>query len=97
MLWTTITDADLNATKMAPLVSALRTAALSEGQADPVDAIKLMCIDRVQRKIAACRTNQVDADTTKIPPSLKALPLALSPAMRPLASRRTSCGASFSA
>lgn len=73
MSWTTITDDDLNHTKLAPLVSALRTAALATGQSDPVDAITSTCIDRVRRKIAACRTNQVDSDTTKIPQSLKAL------------------------
>lgn len=73
MSWTTITAADLNDTKMAPLMSALRTAALAEGQGDPVDALKVTCIDRVRRMISACRTNQVDADSAKIPQSLKAL------------------------
>jgi len=73
MSWTTITTADLNNAKLAPLMDALRSAALADGQGDPVDAITLTCIDRVRRKIAACRTNQVDADSTKIPQSLKAL------------------------
>ena len=72
-MWTTITTADLNATKLAPLMSALRTAALADGQADPVDAIKATVIDRIRRMISACRSNTVDADTTKIPESLKAL------------------------
>jgi hypothetical protein len=73
MPWSTLTTADLNATKLAPLMSALRTAALADGQADPVDAIKATVIDRIRRMIAACRTNQVDSDTTKLPESLKAL------------------------
>lgn len=73
MSWTTITTADLQASKLAPLMSALRTAAIADGQSDPVDAIKLTVIDRVRRMISACQSNQVDEDTTKIPQSLKAL------------------------
>jgi hypothetical protein len=72
-MWTSITTTDLNNAKLAPLMSALRTAALADGQGDPVDAIKITCVDRLRRMISACRTNQVDEDSTKIPQSLKAL------------------------
>lgn len=73
MPWVTITTDDLDNTKLAPLVSALRTAALASGQADPVAAITTTVIDRLRRTVAACRANRVDADTTRIPQSLKAL------------------------
>lgn len=73
MPWISITAEDLNAAKLAPLITALRTAALADGQGDPVDSITTGVISRVRRMIAACRTNQVDADTSKIPESLKEL------------------------
>lgn len=73
MSWTTITATDLNATKLAPLLDALRTAALADGQADPLLEITTNAVNRIRRMIAACRTNQVDADAMKIPESLKAL------------------------
>ena len=73
MSWIPITAADLNATKLAPLVSALRGAALADGQTDPVVEITQEVIDRVRRMIAACRKNLVDPDPTLIPPSLKSL------------------------
>jgi hypothetical protein len=71
--WTPITEADLNAVKMAPLMAALRTAALAEGQTDPVEAIVATVVDRVRRKIAACATNRVDADGATVPRSLLSL------------------------
>lgn len=73
MPWISITENDLNATKLAPLMSALRTAALAEGQGDPVPEMTAGVISRVRRMIAACRTNRVDVDATKIPESLKEL------------------------
>lgn len=71
--WISITEEDLNATKMAPLMRSLRTAAIAVGQSDPVVEITATVVERIRRKIAACRTNQVDTDTATIPTSLKSL------------------------
>lgn len=73
MSWRSITDADLNAAKLAPLVSALRTAAIGDGQADPVNAIKATVVSRIRLKIQACASNVPDADESFIPDSLIAL------------------------
>lgn len=74
MNWLPITEADLLAYKMSPLMTALRNAALKSGQTDPVVAITTGVITRIRTKVASCQTNRVDADTTTIPASL--LPLA---------------------
>ncbi|MCF7788618.1 MAG: hypothetical protein K9N47_21020 [Prosthecobacter sp.] len=71
MSWISITSDDLNDTKLAPLMSALSTAALAEGQADPLPGYITTACNHIRRKVAACRTNRVDADATKIPESLK--------------------------
>jgi len=71
--WLPITEADLLATKMSPLMGALRSAALGGGQDDPVEAIIATVVSRIRRSVAACAVNRVDADTTKIPRSLLAL------------------------
>jgi len=73
MPWITITEADLLKTKMAPLVSVLRSAAIEPGQDDPVEAITADVISRIRNKVSTCATNKVETDTTKIPASLKAL------------------------
>lgn len=73
MPWITITEADLLKTKMAPLVSVLRSAAIDPGQDDPVEAITSDVISRIRNKVSTCATNKVDATTTTIPASLKAL------------------------
>lgn len=71
--WIPITEADLLKTKMAPLMAVLRTAALADGQADPVAEITADVIVRIRAKVATCSTNQVDSDTDTIPASLKPL------------------------
>lgn len=73
MPWITLTEADLLKTKMAPLVSVLRSAAIDPGQDDPVEAITADVISRIRNKVSTCATNKVDATTTTIPASLKAL------------------------
>mgnify|MGYP001627323927 CR=1 FL=1 len=73
MAWITITEGDLLKTKMAPLMNALRTAALEPGQEDPVTATVADVIVRIRNKVATCATNKVDANTDTIPASLKAL------------------------
>lgn len=73
MPWITLTEEDLLKTKMAPLMAALRTAALGPGQDDPVTAAVADVIARIRNKVATCATNKVDADTAAIPASLKSL------------------------
>lgn len=73
MPWISITSSDIAAAKMAPLVSALRTAALADGQSDPVVEITANVVSRIRRKIAACAGNRVDADAATVPASLKSL------------------------
>lgn len=73
MSWTAITDEQINAQKLGAMVEALRTAALAQGQGDRLDSIQAEVVRTIRRKVAACRTNRVDADTTKIPASLMAI------------------------
>lgn len=74
MAWVNISDDDLITYKVAALVSALRTAALGAGQGDPVETLKAQVVDVVRRKVAACRTNQVESTPGTVPASL--LPIA---------------------
>ena len=89
--WTTFTVADLNSAKAAALVSALQSAALGEGQADPMPGIIALVITRIRAEIAAGGCTVLDADATKIPPSLK--PLAMRMALREGQSRLNAAGA----
>jgi hypothetical protein len=72
--WVTVSEDDLNDTKVAKLVTALRTKALAAGQTDPSERVIASVVTDIRRKIASCRNNQVDADLTTIPASL--VPLA---------------------
>jgi hypothetical protein len=71
--WISITVEDLNDAKIALLVDALRTKALADDQTDPTPRVTQSVIDLIRRKIASCRTNQVDVDETKIPRGLKTM------------------------
>lgn len=71
--WTPITIADLEDHKVAALVNALRNAARAQNQADPVPAIIQSVVDRIRAEVAGCDRNRLDADTAKIPKSLKVL------------------------
>jgi phage gp36-like protein len=71
--WTAITIDDLNDTKLAALVDALRTAALAGGQDDPSDEIIRNVVARIRAEISGCKTNVLDIDPTKIPNDLKSL------------------------
>ena len=71
--WTPITASDLDDTKVAALVNALRNAALGAGQDDPVPEIIQSVVDRIRAEIAGCSRNQLDQDQTTIPKSLKRL------------------------
>lgn len=71
--WTSFSVADLNSAKAAALVSALQTAALGVGQADPMPGIIENVIIRIRAEIAAGGRTVLAADASTIPPSLKAL------------------------
>lgn len=71
MNWINITDADLLTAKMAPMMTALRTAALGAGQEDPVEELTASVITRIRAKVASCATNFVSTNTATIPASLK--------------------------
>jgi len=74
--WIPITLADLEDSKVAKLVTALRTKALQTvpAQTDPSPRITQSVVTDIRRKIASCASNRVDSDETTIPASL--LPLA---------------------
>jgi len=71
--WIQISADDLEAKKVAALVSALRTAALGAGQEDPTDTIIAAVVDRIRRKIASCAANRLDAEELAIPRGLKTM------------------------
>ena len=71
--WISISPADLNTTKLADLVEALRTIALAPGQADPAEEIISAVVLRLRAEIKGCQTNRLDADPAKIPGDLKDL------------------------
>lgn len=73
MAWTSITVADLKDAKVAAMVEACQTAALGSGQTDPTANIIADVVTRIRAEVSACRTNQLDADTAKIPADLKSL------------------------
>jgi hypothetical protein len=89
--WTTLTIADLPVGKAAALVAALQSAALGEGQADPMPGICALVVTRIRAEIAAGGCTVLDADATRIPPSLK--PLAMRMALREGQSRLNAAGA----
>lgn len=71
--WIPVTLGDLEDTKVAKLVTALRTKALAVGQTDPSPRVIQSVVTDIRRKIASCRSNRVDADETTIPASLLTL------------------------
>lgn len=73
MPWLPITEEALLARKMAPMLNALRNAALADGQDDPVEAVIPDVVARIRSKVASCATNRVDADTATIPAGLLGL------------------------
>lgn len=73
MNWIQITVEDLEDSKVAALLTALRTAALADGQSDPTPRLTQAVVDRIRRKIASCQNNQLDSDPTTIPKGLKTM------------------------
>lgn len=71
MPWLIITTDDLLDARAAPLVTALRTKVLADGQTDPAPRITQVVVDEIRRCIAFCASTPLDADTATIPPGLK--------------------------
>src|SRR4051812_16652621 len=71
--WISITVDDLNDSKIAALVTSLRTAALADGQDDPTQRLTQAVVNRVRRKIASNPKNQLDEDETTVPEGLKTM------------------------
>lgn len=89
--WITLTLAQLDTAKAAAMVDALRTAALGDGQPDPVPEIITDATARIRMEISAGGKTVLSADATKIPPSLKRLGLRL--VLREAQSRLNAAGA----
>lgn len=75
--WITLTVAQLDTAKAATLVDALQSAALATGQGDPLPECIANVTARVRMEIAAGGRTILDADATRVPPSLKSLALRL--------------------
>lgn len=71
--WIAITTDTLNEAKIAALIEACSTAALADGQEDRADGIIQGVVNEIRNAVATCKTNQVDADETTIPKSLRDL------------------------
>lgn len=73
MAWISITIATLYEAKVAKLVDSADAKALKAGQPNRSAGIIQGVVDEVRRKVASCKTNQVDADITTIPSGLRDL------------------------
>ncbi|MFA5263063.1 MAG: hypothetical protein WC378_04505 [Opitutaceae bacterium] len=89
--WITLSVEQLATAKAAALVDALRTAALGDGQDDPLPEILSGVVTRIRAEIAAGGRTRLDVSPTKLPPSLKALALRM--ALREAQSRVNAGGA----
>jgi hypothetical protein len=70
MSWVVLTEAHLLKHISGDELTALRAAALAAGQADPVQPSIAEVTAEVLGRVAACRSNTLDADSTKIPDRL---------------------------
>jgi hypothetical protein len=74
-MWITVTE-DMVKTRLAGAeLTALRTAALSAGQADPLAEVIAEVVNEVRGYVAACKANRLESGT-KIPEKLKTTALA---------------------
>jgi hypothetical protein len=70
-IWVPITEADMQATCMNPLLNALRTAALGPGQVDPLAGAIADAVAEVRASVETCQRNVASSDASTVPPSLK--------------------------
>lgn len=69
--WVTITEADVKRHLVAPQVTALENSAKETAQTGILAGVIQDIVYWARGQIASCRNNVLDADTAKIPPSLK--------------------------
>lgn len=69
--WVTITTADIKRHLVAPQVTALENSAKDSDQTGILAGVIQDVIFWARGQIASCRNNVLDADTAKVPPSLK--------------------------
>jgi hypothetical protein len=67
-IWKQVTEADMQRHVLNPQLSALRTAALAGGQADPMTGSIEDAIADVRVAIQTCQNNFVSTDATRVPP-----------------------------
>lgn len=89
--WITLTVTDLPVAKLAALVDQLGSAALGNDQSNPIPEIIVNVTTRIRTEIAAGGRTTLDADATKIPPSLRSLALRM--VLRESQSRLNALGA----
>lgn len=70
MSWAAIAESDVITHISSAEIEGLRSAALADGQTDPVAPAISQVTSLVRGYVAACRRNELDADTTKIPTRL---------------------------
>lgn len=75
MAWAALSTDDVKTRVAGAELTAYETAALASGQANPVPLLILQVVAEVRGYIAACASNTLDADATKIPDKLKAAAL----------------------
>lgn len=68
--WVSITINSLYEAKMAVIVDLCDSLLLKSGQPNRTAGIIQDRVNHVRRKVASCRRNQLDADTTKVPQGL---------------------------
>jgi hypothetical protein len=73
MQWIVITTANLNDYLVAEQVTAVRTAALADGQSDRFSAVMPDVAARIRNEIAACPNNRLSETANSIPPELKTI------------------------
>lgn len=69
--WIQITIEDLEDYLLAAQIAAIRTAALSDGQDDPVEQAIIDVTQEIRTYVANCDGNDLSANTAAIPPVLK--------------------------
>jgi hypothetical protein len=69
--WIPITIATLYEAKVAKLIDAADSRALKAGQPNRSAGIIQAVVNDIRRKIASCKRNRLDVDTTAIPDGLK--------------------------
>ena len=76
MAWISLSTEDVKPSLAGAELDALQTAALADGQADPVAAIITEVVNEIRGYIAACKANSLE-EGIKIPEKLKSAAIAM--------------------